>query len=42
VLQVVRNPGWLTPSLGCVMVGLGLIWQFLAHLIPFLKRKVVL
>lgn len=42
VLQVVRNPGWLTPYFGCVVVGLGLVWQFLAHLIPFLKRKVAL
>ena len=40
VLQVVRNPSWLTPYLGCVIVGVGLVWQFLIHLIPFLKRKV--
>jgi hypothetical protein len=42
VLQVVRNPGWLTPYAACGMVGFGLVWQFLAHLIPFLKRKVAL
>jgi ResB-like family len=42
VLQVVRNPGWLTPYLACVLVGVGLVWQFLVHLIPFLKRKVAL
>lgn len=40
VLQVVRNPSWLTPYFGCLIVGVGLCWQFLAHLIPFLKRKV--
>lgn len=42
VFQVVRNPGWLTPYLACVLVGVGLVWQFLVHLIPFLKRKVAL
>jgi hypothetical protein len=39
VLQVVRNPGWLTPYLACVLVAAGLITQFLMHLIPFLKRR---
>jgi hypothetical protein len=39
VLQVVHNPGWLTPYLSCVLVAAGLIWQFLSHLIPFLKRR---
>ena len=38
-LQVVRNPGWLAPYFGCVIVGGGLLLQFLTHLIPFLKRK---
>jgi hypothetical protein len=42
ILQVVRNPGWLTPYFSCVLVGIGLLWQFLVHLIPFLKRKVAL
>jgi len=42
VLQVVRNPSWLTPYAACGMVWAGLTWQFLAHLIPFLKRKVAL
>lgn len=41
VLQVVRNPGWLTPYLSCVLVGVGLVVQFLTHLIPFLKRRLV-
>jgi len=39
ILQVVRNPSWLTPYLSCVLVSLGLLVQFLIHLIPFLKRK---
>jgi hypothetical protein len=39
VLQVVHNPSWLTPYFGCVMVAVGLTWQFLSHLIPFLKRR---
>jgi hypothetical protein len=39
ILQVVRNPGWLTPYVSCALVGLGLTWQFLAHLIAFLKDR---
>ena len=39
VLQVVHNPGWLTPYLACGLVGVGLLIQFLMHLIPFLKRS---
>lgn len=39
VLQVVRNPGWLTPYLGCGLVAAGLLIQFLSHLVPFLKRR---
>jgi ResB-like family protein len=42
VLQVVRNPGWLTPYLACVLVAGGLAWQFLSHLLAFAgKRKLV-
>jgi len=40
VLQVVRNPSWLTPYLSCVLVSVGLVVQFMIHLVPFLKRKV--
>jgi len=39
ILQVVRNPGWLTPYLSCLLVGLGLVVQFGQHLVPFLKRR---
>lgn len=42
VLQVVRNPGWLTPYAGCVIVGAGLVIQFMIHLVGFVsKRKAV-
>jgi len=39
ILQVVHNPSWLTPYFACVLVAIGLTWQFLSHLIPFLKRR---
>ena len=39
VLQVVRNPSWLTPYVGCGMVGLGLLIQFLYHLIGFVAKR---
>ena len=38
ILQVVRNPGWLTPYLACVLVGAGLLIQFMSHLFQFLKK----
>ncbi len=41
ILQVVRNPGWLTPYLACALVGGGLVTQFMIHLVGFAtKRKV--
>jgi hypothetical protein len=39
VLQVVRNPGWLTPYLACVVVSVGLLGQFLMHLVAFFTRR---
>jgi hypothetical protein len=39
ILQVVRNPGWLTPYLACAIVALGLVIQFLSHLISFAKKS---
>ncbi len=39
ILQVVHNPGSLTPYISCALVGVGLIIQFLSHLVPFLKRR---
>ena len=39
-LQVVHNPSWLTPYFSCVLVGLGLVVQFMTHLLGFsFKRK---
>ena len=38
VLQVVHNPGWLTPYIGCAMVALGLVIQFMFHLAGFISR----
>jgi hypothetical protein len=39
VLSVVRNPGWLTPYVGCAMVALGLVIQFLYHLTRFVSKQ---
>jgi hypothetical protein len=39
VLSVVRNPSWLTPYLGCAMVGAGLLTQFLFHLVGFISKR---
>ena len=39
VLSVVRNPSWLTPYIGCAMVGLGLVVQFMFHLVGFVSKQ---
>jgi len=39
VLQVVRNPGWLTPYIGCAMVAVGLVIQFTTHLVGFVSKR---
>lgn len=39
ILQVVRNPGWLTPYFACGLVALGLVWQFMMHLIGFVSKR---
>jgi hypothetical protein len=38
VLQVVNNPGWLTPYFACVLVALGMVWQFTTHLMKATPR----
>lgn len=38
-LQVVKNPSWLTPYLGCLMVGGGMVYQFLFHLVGFISKR---
>jgi ResB-like family len=40
VLQVVKNPSWLTPYAGCGLVAAGMVVQFAFHLTGFLKRRV--
>lgn len=39
ILQVVRNPSWLTPYISCILISAGLLIQFLSHLITFLKKQ---
>ena len=39
ILQVVRNPGWLTPYIACALVSAGLLVQFLYHLIVFARKR---
>jgi hypothetical protein len=39
VLQVVRNPAWLTPYISVIIIGLGLIVQFSMHLFKFVNRR---
>ena len=39
VLQVVRNPGRALPYIACILMTIGLLWQFLAHLGRFLNRR---
>jgi hypothetical protein len=38
-LQVVRNPSWVTPYVGCMLVGGGMVVQFLSHLIGFIRKR---
>ena len=38
-LQIVRNPGWITPYVGCILVAAGLLTQFLMHLVGFVKKR---
>jgi hypothetical protein len=39
VLQVVKNPAAITPYLACALVGIGLLTQFLMHLVNFGRRS---
>ena len=38
-LQAVRNPAWLTPYAGCIIVAAGLATQFMIHLVGFVSRR---
>jgi hypothetical protein len=39
ILQVVHNPSWLTPYFSCILVGAGLVVQFLTHLLGFATKR---
>jgi hypothetical protein len=39
ILQVVRNPASITPYVACSLVALGLVVQFLMHLIGFARKR---
>jgi hypothetical protein len=39
ILQVMQNPFSPTPYIACVMVGLGLLVQFLTHLVGFARKR---
>jgi hypothetical protein len=39
ILQVVRNPAWLTPYFACLVVAAGLLVQFGIHLVGFMQRS---
>ena len=39
VLQVVRNPTFVAPYLGCIVIGAGLLLQFTQHFIGFLRQR---
>jgi hypothetical protein len=39
ILQVVRNPGWLTPYIACLLVGLGLTLHFMLTLFNFTRAQ---
>lgn len=39
VLQVVHNPSWLVPYIGCIVVAAGMLWQFLHHLVGFISKR---
>ncbi len=38
-LEVVRNPSWFTPYAGCAIVGLGMVFQFMLHLVGFVSKR---
>jgi hypothetical protein len=38
ILQVVNNPGAVTPYVACIVVGVGLLVQFSMHLVRFSRR----
>ncbi|HUD82371.1 MAG TPA: hypothetical protein VMQ67_02665, partial [Candidatus Saccharimonadales bacterium] len=39
ILQIVRNPASLAPYIACLLVALGLLVQFLTHLLAFGRKR---
>jgi len=39
IFQVVHNPSWLTPYFSCILVGVGLVVQFMTHLFGFTFKR---
>ncbi len=39
ILQVVRNPSWQLPYIACIVMTLGLVWQFGIHLVGFIGKR---
>ncbi|MCC6683231.1 MAG: cytochrome c biogenesis protein CcsA [Phycisphaeraceae bacterium] len=39
VLQVVRNAGWMTPYVACMIVAVGLLWHFAVNLLTFTRKR---
>ncbi len=39
VLQVVRNPSYQAPYIACVLMSVGMIYQFTLHLVGFTRRN---
>ncbi|RXK55522.1 ResB protein required for cytochrome C biosynthesis [Oleiharenicola lentus] len=37
--QVVNNPGWLFPYIACILMGIGLTWQFCLSLLNFIRKR---
>lgn len=38
-LQVVRNPSWRMPYIACIVMTIGLLQQFGAHLLSFIRKR---
>ncbi len=39
ILQVVRNPSWVIPYISCLLMAVGLFWQFGWHLVLYSARR---
>ena len=39
ILQTVHNPTFVTPYIGCIIIGAGLLFQFSNHLIGFARKR---